>query len=198
MSMGLEGSTLVLNRSWVAIQTTTVRRALALTINEAAKIIAPDTFELHDFESWAQLRVAADQPHLRTVSLRIRVPEIIVLASYDSIPRREVPFTRRNLYKRDAFTCQYCERRMSSEDLSIDHVIPRSKGGKTSWTNCVLACIRCNVRKGNRAPEEAGLRLSRAPQKPRWEPILSIPVGKRRISWQQFVADRYWNAELEP
>jgi 5-methylcytosine-specific restriction endonuclease McrA len=196
MSPQLEGSTLVLNRSWVVIHTTTVRRALTLAINRAAKIIAPDTFEVHDFESWSQLGVGHDDPVVRTVSLAIRVPEIIVLSSYDAVPKKKIPFTRRNIYKRDDFTCQYCGRRMASEELSIDHVLPRSRGGRTSWTNCVLSCIRCNVRKGNRTPEEAGLDLLVRPKQPRWEPTVTIPVGKRRVSWAKFVSERYWDAEL--
>ncbi len=197
MHSRLDDATLVLNRSWVVVHTTTVRRALALTINRAAKIISTDTFEAHDFESWSELRVPRDEPFVRTVSLFIRVPEIIVLSSYDGIPRKEVPFTRKNLYKRDSYTCQYCGRRMSSEDLSIDHVIPKSRGGRTSWTNCVLACLRCNVRKGNRTPAEAHMQLRAEPQRPRWEPAISIPIAKRRVSWRKFVSERYWNAELE-
>ena len=197
MPVSLEDATLVLNRSWAVVHTTTVKRALTLAINRVANIIAPDTFEVHDFESWAQLSVPQDEPMVRTVSLQIRVPEVIVLSSYDSIPRKEVPFTRRNLYKRDAFTCQYCGKRMPGEDLSIDHVVPRSRGGGTSWTNCVLACLRCNVRKGNRTPAEAGMMLLAKPVRPRWEPTLSIPIGKRRMSWAKFVSERYWNAELE-
>lgn len=197
MPVPLEGATLVLNRSWAVIHTTTVKRALTLTINRVAKIIAPDTFEAHDFESWSQLSVRHDEPAVRTVSLQIKVPEVIVLSSYDSMPRKEVPFTRRNLYKRDAFTCQYCGKRMAAEDLSIDHVEPKSRGGKTSWTNCVLACIRCNVRKSNRTPAEAHMALMTKPVRPRWEPTLSIPVGKRRVSWSKFISERYWNVELE-
>ncbi len=195
--MSLDEATLVLNRSWVVIHTTSVRRALTLAVNRVAKILAPDTFEIHDFESWSQLMVANDEPSVHTVSLRIKVPEIIVLSSYDSIPRKEVPFTRRNLYKRDHLTCQYCGRRMTTEALSIDHVVPRSRGGKTTWQNCVLACIQCNVRKGNRTPAEAGIRLISPPRRPRWEPTLSIPIAKRRVSWKQFISERYWNTELQ-
>jgi len=197
MTARLDEATLVLNRSWVVITTTTVRRALSLAINGVARIIAPDTFEVHDFRSWSSLNVSRGEPCVRTVSLLIRVPEIIVLSTYDAIPRKEVPFTRKNLYKRDGYTCQYCGRRMPSEELSIDHVLPKSKGGHTTWTNCVLSCIRCNVRKGNRTPADAGVRLLQDPTRPRWEPTLSIPIGKRRISWSKFISERYWNVELE-
>ena len=194
--MSLDDATLVLNRSWVVIHTTSVRRALTLAVNRVAKILAPDTFEVHDFESWTQLSVRNDEPSVRTVSLHIKVPEIIVLSAYDAIPKKEVPFTRRNLYKRDHLTCQYRGGRSTTEALSIDHVVPSSRGGKTTWQNCVLACVKCNVRKGNRTPAEAGMKLLAPPRRPRWEPTLSIPIAKRRVSWKQFISERYWNAEL--
>jgi 5-methylcytosine-specific restriction endonuclease McrA len=196
MSEVLNDATLVLNRSWTVVNTTTVRRALTLAVKNVAKIIVPETFEVHDFESWRDLSVASDDPCIKSVALRIRVPEVIVLLTYDAIPKKEVPFTRRNLYQRDRYSCQYCGKRTPKEELTIDHVVPRSKGGRTSWRNCVLACVDCNVRKGSRTLEAAGMKLVRAPLKPRWEPHLTIPIGQRKQSWQHFISEKYWNTEL--
>jgi 5-methylcytosine-specific restriction endonuclease McrA len=193
----LNDPTLVLNRSWVAISTTTVRQAMTLVCRGAARVIHPVTCQVHDFKSWTDLKVAANEPHIRTVHLKIRIPEVIVLTHNDCMPRRTVPFSRRNLYRRDHSRCQYCGRRRSTADLSIDHVVPRSRGGRTTWENCVLSCIPCNVRKGNRPPAEAGMALVKHPIRPTWTPYLAIATAHRRASWAQFVSDQYWNAELD-
>lgn len=189
---------LVLNRSWVAIATTTVRHAVGLVFTGAAKAVRTDTFEMHTFESWADLAVHADEPCITTVSLRIRAPEVIVLTRYNGVPAKSVNFSRRNLYRRDRYTCQYCGARPGPNELSIDHVVPRSRGGLSTWDNCVLACMRCNRRKGNRLPREAGLALLEAPSEPKWSPALEIPLGRVRQSWERFVSDRYWDVTLEP
>jgi len=188
---------LVLNRSWYPIGTTTVRDAICMVYREAAKAVDPSDFTVHDFDSWTSLRVAENEPCIRTVRLRIRVPEIIVLNDYDALPRRRVAFSRRNIYKRDRYRCQYCGSSPPVVELTIDHVVPRSLGGRSSWSNCALACLRCNRRKAHRTPAEAGMRLKREPTEPVWSPCVAIPLIKRRASWEQFVSDRYWNVELE-
>lgn len=194
----LSEPTLVLNRSWFAITTTTVRRALSLVASEAARVIRPDTYAVHGFDDWATLPVPRDEPCVRTASHRIRVPEVIVLSSYDGVPAKEMPFTRRNLFKRDVHTCQYCGRRPGTSHLTIDHVLPRSRGGTSSWQNCVLACVDCNHRKANRTPTEAGMALSRTPKTPAWTHSLELPEGRRREAWSPFVSDKYWDVPLEP
>jgi 5-methylcytosine-specific restriction endonuclease McrA len=188
---------LVLNHNWYPIGTTTVRDAICMVYRDAAKALDPLDCSVHDFDSWASLRVAENEPCIRTVRLRIRVPEIIVLNTYDALPRRRVPFSRRNIYKRDEYRCQYCGARSPVSELTIDHITPRSLGGRSTWDNCVIACLRCNRRKAHRTPEEAGLHLRNAPHEPHWSPCVSIPIVKRRASWEQFVSERYWNAELE-
>ncbi|MCP3920613.1 MAG: HNH endonuclease [bacterium] len=194
----LSQPTLVLNRSWMAIATTTVRHALGMVFSGSAKVIRPDTYETHNFETWSDMIVEPEEPFIRTVTLRIKVPEVIVLTGYNGVPAQTVTFTRRNLYKRDHNTCQYCGCRPGNGELSIDHVVPRSRGGKSTWTNCVLACVGCNHRKANRLPQEAGMRLLTKPEAPHWTPVLEAPVGRIRQSWERFVSDRYWNTTLEP
>jgi len=189
---GLLGEpTLVLNRSWMAITTTTVRRALSLLFQDSAHAVCPRTFEVHDFTSWASLEVNGD-PFIRTVRTPLRLPEVIVLRSYDALPLRTVAFSRRNLYRRDSFMCQYCGLRPGADELTIDHVVPRSRGGRTSWDNCVLACVECNKRKANRPPEEAGMRLVRQPVAPQWS--WDVELGpSRRDSWEGFLPRRNGN-----
>ena len=198
MSTILDQRALVLNRSWVAIDTTTVRRAVAWIYRGLARAISPDTYEAHDFESWSDLAVLRGEPCIRTINLKIRVPEVILLGTYNGVPRKEVVFSRRNIFKRDRFTCQYCGARPGLEDLTLDHVLPRSRGGLSGWENLVVACLGCNTRKANRTPGEAGMRLRRRPRRPRWSPLLAVSVARRRESWDAFVSRAYWDAPLEP
>lgn len=164
----LDGRTLVLNRAWVPIHVTSVRRALVMMFRQAAVAVRPATYETFDFESWSRRGPLAREPVVRTVSRMIPAPEVILLAEFDRLPRRQVPFTRRNLSRRDHLRCQYCGRRPGPEHLTIDHVLPRSQGGSTGWSNCVLACIPCNRKKGGKTPEQAGMRLLASPTRPDW------------------------------
>lgn len=127
---------------------------------------------------------------MRAVRARIKVPEIMLLVHYDQVPRRRVTFSRKNVYRRDDYTCQYCGAKPSLEDLTVDHVVPRSRGGRTTWTNCVLSCVRCNRRKANRTLAEAGVRLIREPREPSWSPFLTIPAHQRKRSWAPFLHER--------
>lgn len=192
----LNDPTLILNRSWIALTTTSVRNALSLVYRGVARVIEPDTYQTYDFDSWAELAIRAGEPRIRTVRLEIPVPEVILLTHHDKMPRRHVPFSRRNLYRRDKGRCQYCGKRVPTQELSIDHVVPRSHGGRTAWENCVLACIPCNVRKGNRPPRQAGMTLQVRPGRPGWSPCIQVSLRRRRASWERFVSDQYWNATL--
>ncbi|MBU1701846.1 MAG: HNH endonuclease [Candidatus Eisenbacteria bacterium] len=193
----LDDRALVLNRSWVPIGTTTVREAISMVFRETASIILPDDFTVHDFDSWSNLRVNEEEPCIRTVCLRIKIPEVLLLTRYDEFPVRKIPFSRRNIYRRDQFRCQYCGRRKDPTELSVDHIISRSHGGTSTWLNCVLACLPCNRRKGNRTLEEAGMHLMRPPKEPTWSPTLTVPMARRKVSWQSFISDHYWNVELD-
>src|SRR5207249_9625457 len=113
----------------------------------------------------------AGEPAITTPRLRLRVPEVVTLTTYDCLPALIVRFSRRNVFRRDHFTCQYCGARPGSAELTIDHVVPRSHGGTSSWENCVLACVTCNRHKANRTPEQAGFVLRKKPLRPRWQPL---------------------------
>ncbi|HWN81273.1 MAG TPA: HNH endonuclease [Candidatus Udaeobacter sp.] len=188
---------LVLNRHWLAVDTVSVRRALCMLYLDVARAVSPETFELHDWSSWTSLRVEDGQPRVQAVRFQMRVPEIILLLVYDRIPRKRVIFSRRNLFRRDRFTCQYCGRQPGKGELSIDHIVPRSLGGRSSWVNCVVACLKCNKRKADRTLQQAGLTLLVTPREPSWSPYLSLNLGRRRVSWERFISEKYWNVELE-
>lgn len=189
----LDRSVLVLNKGWTPIAITTVKRSFSLVFQDHALIVHPETYEMHNFESWLVENSSGSDSatpdrdgFLRTANLLIRIPEVIVLGRYNGVPRRELVFSRRNIYRRDTFECQYCGNRPGLKYLSIDHVIPVSKGGKTSWENCVVACVRCNTRKGNRTPEQAEMPLRSRPQKPTWND--GVGQGERvPPSWARFV-----------
>jgi 5-methylcytosine-specific restriction endonuclease McrA len=192
----LERPTLVLNRNWQPVAVSTVSRALTKVWNESARIVDPANFQLYRWEDWVLLQPAEGDPVIRTQWLTMRVPEVITLTRYDRLPVKIVAFSRRNVFKRDGYMCQYCGCRPGSEELTIDHVVPRSRGGLSSWTNCVLACIDCNTRKANRTPEQAHMPLLHKPTRPMWNPLYA-PHGARIESWSRFVSEAYWNVELE-
>jgi 5-methylcytosine-specific restriction endonuclease McrA len=197
MSAVLEMPALVLNRGWVPIRTTSVRDAFCLMVRGAARAVEPETYQTYDFNSWAEIRAHEHEPHVRTVRLRLRVPEVILLTVYNKVPDREVVFSRRNLFKRDRNRCQYCGARPGTPELTIDHLVPRSRGGTSSWTNCILSCVPCNARKADRTPSEAGMTVRAAPVKPAWKPHFTIRVGEFRQSWKDFLSEAYWNVELQ-
>jgi 5-methylcytosine-specific restriction endonuclease McrA len=113
-----------------------------------------------------------------------------VLRHYDRLPLAAVTFSRRNVAKRDHSTCQYCGAQPGADDLTIDHVVPRSQGGQSSWTNCVAACLDCNARKADRTPEQAGMRLRKVPSRPEWKPLYALHGhghAPRIESWKKFL-----------
>jgi 5-methylcytosine-specific restriction endonuclease McrA len=113
------------------------------------------------------------------------------------MPTSAVTFSRRNIYKRDRYTCQYCGIQPGSEELTIDHVSPRSQGGLSTWENCVLACVSCNKRKADRTPEQARMPLKKPPARPAWRPLYATQ-HVRIDSWSKFISEAYWNVELNP
>jgi 5-methylcytosine-specific restriction endonuclease McrA len=196
--MNIEGQVLVLNRSWVAVNVASVRRAVALLYQDLARAVDPADYRMYDFSDWCELSQARDDGRfIHSPTMRLRVPEIIILNAFNGFFHKEVRFSRRSIFERDKSTCQYCGTKLAKSELTIDHVMPRSRGGRDTWDNLVLACVKCNVRKGDRTPIEADMPLIRRPHKPAWLPTLGtrLPAG-RILSWQRFLDTAYWDAEL--
>jgi len=205
-SSPLGSSVLVLNRLYMALHVVSVRRAFALLVRELAEVIHLEEgkFANYDFESWreiSELKAEWKEPHedwIRAVNFEIQVPRVIRLLFCDRTPRRTLHLNRRNIFARDANRCQYCGKRFPTSELSLDHVIPRSRGGQTSWENLVCACVACNVQKGGRTPREAGLKLVRRPIKPRKCPLLAVKLDNPKYeSWKTFVDAAYWSVDLK-
>lgn len=202
----LGASVLVLNRVYQAIHVVGVRRAFALLCRELAEVVHVEEgqYANYDFDSWrevSELKAQFKAPHedwIRAVNFEIQVPRVIRLLGYDRLPKQTVRFNRRNIFARDNNRCQYCGRKFPMSELSLDHVVPRSRGGDASWENIVCACVRCNVRKGGRTPEEAGMHLVRPPVKPRRSPLLSLKLGNPKYeSWKSFLDHAYWSVDLK-
>ena len=140
-----------------------------------------------------------DDLQIRSANQTFEVPAVVALKRYRR--RKKAAFTRFHLFLRDEFCCQYCGQRFAAKDLTFDHVIPRSKGGTSSWTNIVACCSPDNLRKGNRRPEQVGLKLIRKPFEPSVQQLDSaarrMPLGRHELhqTWLDFL---YWEAELEP
>jgi len=202
MVHALDRQVLVLNRLWQAINVCSVRRAFALLCAGQAQIVHADgtNFLTHDFASWRDFSQEApehEEEMVHTISFKIRIPRVIVLLLFDRLPRKEVKFTRANIFERDKNTCQYCGKHFDKRDLNLDHVIPRDRGGLTTWENIVCSCIPCNTRKGNRLAHEVGMKLARKPARPKWRPFLHITFdAKVHDSWLHFIDFAYWNVEL--
>ena len=194
----LNTAVLVLNRNYQPVHVTNVKRAFSLLYMGIARAI-DDQYRLYDFESWAALS-ASEHEHISTIHKIIRVPRVLVLMAYEYLPKGRVRFSRLNIYARDNDTCQYCGLQLSRAELNLDHVVPRAQGGRTSWENVVCSCIECNLAKGGRTPEQAGMKLLKKPTRPRWTPFFR--TAQKRITYREWLpfislADAsYWNVEL--
>ncbi len=196
----------MLNRLYMAVRVIGARRALTLLYGEQAEVVSveDDKYLSYDFADWVEVSQFKQrfEPErydwIRTVRFQIAVPKIIRLLGYDRIPSAGVKLNRRNLFARDQNRCQYCGQKFPTSELSLDHVIPRSQGGTNSWENIVCACVRCNVRKGGRTPEQANMRLISKPRRPRRSPVLTLKLSESKYaSWRQFLDFAYWNVELK-
>ena len=128
------------------------------------------------------------EEYLATVRFELRIPRILRLTRFEKMPMQTVRFNRKNLFARDDHTCQYCGRQAPLSQLSMDHVIPRSYGGVTTWENIVCSCLRCNGRKGGRTPKEARMKLLRKPEKPRVNPLMEQSTDDPRYAcWKTFL-----------
>ncbi len=195
----LGSAVLVLNRSYLPIHVTSVRRAYSLLYQGIARAVN-EQYQTFDFESWSGLGIGVEDDATGIVGGLIRVPRVILLGAFDRVPRRHVRFSRINIYARDSNTCQYCGQRMTRARLNLDHVLPRSQGGRSTWENVVCCCRHCNRRKGGRTPRQAEMRLIRKPARPRWSPVLSVLGGREgHPQWRPFLSvvdSSYWNTKL--
>lgn len=188
-----EHRVLVLNRLWQPVNIVGVHRALSLLFRGRASAVYADegSHRVMNAEEWVNFSLTTPPPlseAVRSPCMALRIPRVLLLSAYDRVPRREIRFSRRNIYLRDANTCQYCGRVFREEELNLDHVVPRDMGGKTNWENIVTACVRCNSRKANRLPEQAGMTLRRVPAKPKWRLVVASSLSPAEMeAWKEFL-----------
>jgi len=161
---------LVLNATFEPLHVVSVRRAIILLLKEKAEV------------------VEATEARLRAEHISLPVPSVIRLVTYVRLPyRMALPATRRTVLARDNYTCQYCGATPGKAKLTVDHVVPRSRGGDGGWDNVVTACLRCNQRKGDRTPEEARMPLLSKPTRPRYVALVLLRQGHASESWMKYV-----------
>ena len=163
----MTGHVLVLNQDYRALTTCSVQRATVLVLLQKAEMVEvmPERF-------------------VRSPSTRLPWPSIVRLKAYIRVPYKRIMLSRKNVLRRDRFKCQYCG---SREQLTIDHVHPKSRGGKDSWENLVAACVPCNNRKGNRTPDEANMKLARKPFRPSNIMFIRDYVGTVEDTWKPYL-----------
>jgi 5-methylcytosine-specific restriction endonuclease McrA len=170
--------TLVLTQGYEPIRIISWRRAITLIALRKADVV----------EEYDAL--------IRAPSMVVQVPAVVRLRDVFRRHARPVKFSRANIYTRDGYRCQYCGTRCAIDRLTYDHVIPRSRGGRTTWDNIVSCCYTCNARKANRTPAEAQMTLRQAPTRPSWITAVQIRISTRSVpdAWRDYV---YWTGEVE-
>jgi 5-methylcytosine-specific restriction endonuclease McrA len=206
-SSALEASVLVLNKLFMAVHIVSVRRAFILLCKDVAEVVTLEEgqFATYDFDTWREVSEhrarnfrQEDDDWVRTASSEIQVPRVVRLLHYEKMPKHTVKFNRRNIFARDNNLCQYCGKKFPTPELSLDHVVPRSQGGQSTWDNVVCACVECNVKKGGRTPKQAHMHLVKKPEKPKRSPLLSMKLTHKKYqSWKSFLDNAYWSVELK-
>lgn len=186
-----KATVLVLNRHWQAIHVKTPAEAFCMLATGAATALdvqVDDHITPVRWEDWLQLPIREQDNSVKTTRGLVRVPTVIVAANYAKVPMRRPSFGPRGIWERDGGVCQYTGRKLTPKEGNIDHVVPRSRGGKTSWENCVLAHREVNSRKADRLPKEVGLRLLKTPKSPRAMPASTFIRNYHAVpDWKHFL-----------
>lgn len=184
---------LVLNKSWLPITVVSIQKAIQLLYRGHARAVDTQEYYVSTWDEWVSkyaisTKDSVEEPenYIRTSSLHVRKPLVITLSTFNGFPKKSIAYSRRALYRRDNNTCQYCGTKLGLNNLTIDHVVPVSKGGKTSWDNCVIACRPCNSRKGNNLLYMTNMRLLAEPKPPTWKEYF-VPEGQVLPEWKQFI-----------
>jgi len=180
---------LVLNSAWQPIGFQPIGVCIATMLRGMGCVIHPETYEPLTFDEWME-RAPADSRFIRTANLPVPAPDVIVLTQYGKKPPMKIGFNRQNLFRRDEHECQYCGVELPSSKLQIEHIVPRSRNGPTTWENTVAACNDCNSTKADRTPREAGMSLRSKPAAPSWKPGIRIPQGEVRPLWVALLKQR--------
>lgn len=181
---------LVLNKSYIPIHIVDWKKGMSLIFQENAKPLDQDLI-LYSFQEWLLFStdyISKNYPKINTTKYEIAIPEIILLKNFDRLPHRDVKYSRQTLFERDGYKCYLCNNIFERKDLTVDHVIPRSKGGVTNWSNTITCCKNCNSIKSNKYLHELNLKPFFMPKKPRWINPISHSNKKNILSsWEKFM-----------
>lgn len=188
----LKRKVLVLNKGWCPVKIITVRKAINLLFSEykngdpKAKIVSVNDFSTYTYEEWMNKKEIDLNNIIHSSNNIFEIPEIILLTRYDKIPNKSITFSKTAIFKRDEGQCMYCGIEIKN-NKSIEHIIPSSRGGQTNWLNCVASCLKCNSKKSNRTPEEAGMKLLKQPYIPTYH-LIQYEIRKSSCdSWKKFI-----------
>jgi 5-methylcytosine-specific restriction endonuclease McrA len=183
-----KNNVLVLNKVWIPIHIVEWQKAMSLIIQESVRPLDRDLIA-YDLNDWLEFsNISEDYPKVKTIRYKIALPEIILLKQYDRLPLRDVKYSRMTLFERDNYKCCFCGKKFSKLELTVDHIIPRSKGGLTNWDNTVSACKKCNSLKADKSIEELNLKMHYKPKKPKWiSPISKLSHDHPCKSWDKFL-----------
>lgn len=164
-------------------------RAFTLLFAGKASAVDVDDYAVFTWDEWLNIPTKESDEVIHTSSSDVKIPEVIVLSKYDKLPKKGMKLTKRNIFLRDNFTCQYTGATVSTKNADIDHVIPKSRGGRTSWDNLVVCSKSVNRIKADKTPQEAGLQLLKRPTKPEPQVIYIDPRMDMPPSWKKFIAN---------
>jgi 5-methylcytosine-specific restriction endonuclease McrA len=208
---------LVLNKLWQAVNLCTARRAVCFLYTGLAKVVEPQegNYETYDFSRWVEYsqnpilstnnswhadletNAGGDNHFINSVSFPFKIPHIIILNFYSGYPNLKIKLSRENIYKRDKYTCQYCGKKLDPKHLNLDHILPKHRGGKTAWENVVSCCFACNLAKGGKNLNEAGMKLLKKPKAPFRYPLQNFHLEiKKHKSWAHFLDLNKWEVEI--
>lgn len=187
---------LVLNKGWTPVAVARVKDAFVKLFNNSARIIDENTYETYNWDEWvdnfsfqiSDTSMDSEFKFILSPRLKIRVPEVVVLTNYSKFPERKMKLTRKNLLRRDNYHCQYTGAKLNYDNATIDHVLPKSKGGRTTWDNVVICEESVNTKKADKTLDESGLKLLNNPVQPKWNPLFSVSDSKKMESWKKFLA----------
>jgi len=179
---------LILNKNWIPIRVKSVRKAFILASRERAAFIDPNDYSVILWDEWIKITPSEGELYIISTNANIKVPEVLILTHYGKLPIQKPKLTKRNIFIRDKYRCQYTGEKVNFKDGDIDHILPRSKNGKNSWNNLVVCSKALNRKKGDKTLKEAGLKLIRKPTVPRFNDLLIDPRMKIPESWRKFVS----------
>ena len=185
----LQKEVLVLNKMWNAIRVIEAIRAFTLLFAGKASVVDGSDYTVFDWDSWSKITPEDDDSMVISTSKgMVKIPKVIVLSKYDKLPKKGMKLTKRNIFLRDEFRCQYSGIKINTKNGNIDHVVPRAQGGKTTWNNLVACSKRINSLKGDRTPAEAGLTLLKSPGRPEPQVIYIDPRINMDPYWKKFIS----------